>query len=140
MDDIKDDDVRHNAAGVALPRAHWALVRDGVVAAIVRTYDHVRHPFGEIAQGPIDVQQGHVALEGEHVIRVDGTDAAIGNLVDAKGNVTPSEGRTRALVPGEAAYRGPEGDQVAPVAPDEGAEVAATEPATPALTDDSKAD
>lgn len=112
VESLRDDEPRLNAMSVPLPRTAWALVRNGMIAKIVHTYDHERHPFGDIEQGEVELEHGPVALTGEHALRVDSSIAAVGHLVDAKGNTTPAEGRTRPLVPGEAAYRGPDAAQV----------------------------
>lgn len=107
MTEYRDDPIIVNVAGRALPRTAWALVRDGVIAAVVLTYDRDKPPFGDVP-----VASGDVPLFGDVAIRVTGTHAAPGYLVDARGNVTPAEGRTRALLPGEAAYQGPVSGQV----------------------------
>ncbi|KXV20644.1 hypothetical protein [Gluconobacter japonicus] len=95
-----DDPVITTATGYAIPRTAWAHIRDGFVVAIAQTYDHLKHPFGEVAEA----NPGNVPLEGETVIRVTGSNAAVGHLVDSKGNLTPAEGRTTALSPGQPAY------------------------------------
>lgn len=94
------------ANGSPHPLARWALLRDGIVVALTRTKDHLMHPFGRLEQGAIRPQHGFVALEGEDAINVTGTDCEIGYLADSKGNVTPDEGRTVSLRPGEPAYHG----------------------------------
>lgn len=107
MDEFRDDPIRHTAAGGALPRRGWALVRDGVVAVVVHTYDFARHPFEGVDGAPgADVHHsgGPVPLEGVAVLDVTGADAHSGMLVDEKGNVTPAEGRTTRLSAGEPAY------------------------------------
>jgi len=101
------------AATVAVAGKHeaWAFVRDGVVQKIVRAASRLTHPFSDEPDAPApDVVHGGgvaVPLHGVAVVRVTNSDAAPGMLVDEKGNVTPSEGRTRALLPGEPAYHAP---------------------------------
>ncbi|GAN55250.1 hypothetical protein [Tanticharoenia sakaeratensis] len=128
VESLRDDEPRLNAMGVPFPRTAWALVRNGVIAKIVHTYDHEHHPFGDIAQGEAEPEHGPVALTGEHVLRVDSSIAAVGDLVDAKGNTTPAEGRARPLIPGEAAYRGPTSAQIQPAEHEGGGAPEAADP------------
>ncbi|GAN66901.1 MULTISPECIES: hypothetical protein [Acetobacter] len=97
----QDSPVLVTAAGYAIPRTAWALVRDGFIAAVVHTYDEQKPPFknAPVAGGGVSVP-----MVGEAAIRVTGTGALVGHLVDSFGNVTPAEGRTTALQPGQAAY------------------------------------
>ncbi|BBC81280.1 protein naked cuticle homolog 2 [Acetobacter orientalis] len=115
----QDSPVLVTAAGYAIPRTAWALVRDGFIAAVVHTYDEQKPPFknAPVAGGGVPVP-----MVGEAAIRVTGTGALMGHLVDSFGNVTPAEGRTTALQPGQAAYHDGAGVDIA---------VANSEPATP---------
>ena len=95
-------------AGIPIRRSRWALVRDGVIERVEHSLDHLRHPFGDDAEGayhaPHDGRQIEVPRTGLTVLKVTGTEAAVGHLVDTKGNVTPLEGRTEALADNEPAY------------------------------------
>jgi len=113
-----DDPVITTATGYAIPRTAWARIRDGFVVAIAHTYDHLKHPFDEVA----GAKPGNVPLQGETVIRVTGSNAAVGHLVNSKGNLTPAEGRTTAHSPGQPAYHEGVAPEVIPVSPSEEAE------------------
>ncbi|AAW62182.1 hypothetical protein [Gluconobacter oxydans] len=95
-----DDPVITNVSGYALPRTSWALVKDGIIAGISRTYDHVKPPFPDV---PV-ARPGSIPLTGTVAIIVTNTQAVAGHLVDHHGNTTPSEGRIGPLSEGQAAY------------------------------------
>lgn len=93
------------AAGNVMPLTQWALVADGRVEIVTSTRSPDQHPFGENV--PMD-EPGHIPLSGECALRVTGVVVHPGYLVDEKGNVTPAEGRTETLKPGESAlHAGP---------------------------------
>lgn len=75
---------------VAKPRT-WVLVRDGIVERVHRTADWFHHPFGKSA-------------EGARVVDGTGIDVQPGDMVDAKGNFTPAEGRLAPIPEGLPAY------------------------------------
>ena len=95
-------------AGIPIRRSLWAMVRDGVIERLEPSLDHLRHPFGDDAKdayhAPSDGRQIEVPRAGLAVLKVTGTDAAVGHLVDTKGNVTALEGRTEGLADNEPAY------------------------------------
>ncbi|BCI68095.1 hypothetical protein [Acetobacter aceti] len=90
------------AAGIAMPQTSWALIEDGRVAAVVSTNNHEIHPFGADVLRAVP---GSVPLTGRCGLRVTGTIAHTGFLVDRMGNVTPCEGRKAPLRAGESAMR-----------------------------------
>lgn len=130
---FQDDKPIVTAAGTAMPQASWALIENGRVAAVVNTNNHEMHPFG--AEVPRAVP-GSVPLAGRCGLRVTGTIAHTGFLVDRMGNVTPCEGRKSPLSAGESAMRsGPGartshigGPQLDPVEPESPAEAENQEP------------
>ncbi|MBO1361781.1 hypothetical protein J2D73_18525 [Acetobacter sacchari] len=122
----EDEAPRHSAAGFPLPQTAWALVRDGSIEIIVKKNSRDVHPFGDEVE-IADPHAGPIPLDGVCALRVTGTLAHTGDLVDDKGNVTPREGRDRPLRPGESAmHSGPGAARVAakvapvaePVAPE----------------------
>lgn len=112
--DYKDDPIITNANGFALPRIAWALVEEGTVRAVVHTYDDHAAPFNE---APVAVA-GEVPLTGRCSLKVTGTGALVGHLVDRSGNVSASGGRDAPLGADMAAYHDTWPAPVAAATPD----------------------
>lgn len=98
----QDDPPRFTTAGTLITQASWALIENGRVMAVVNTNNHSAHPFGDDVPRAIP---GSVPLCGRCALRVTGTIAHTGFLVDRMGNVTPCEGRDGPLKEGESAMR-----------------------------------
>ena len=71
------------------PVRSWALVKGGIIVAVRTILASEKHGFEE---------------SGGRVVDVTGADAQLGYYVDAKGNVTPSEGRKSPIPEGKPAY------------------------------------
>ena len=71
------------------PVRSWALVKGGIIIKIKTVLPAEAHGLNE--------------LDGR-IVEVTGTDAQLGYFVDAKGNVTPSEGRKLPIPDGVPAY------------------------------------
>lgn len=112
--DYKDDPIITNANGFALPRIGWALVEDGMIRAVVHTYDDDAGPFED---APLAIP-GQVPLTGRCALKVTGTGALVGHLVDRNGNVSASGGRDAALGDDMAAYHDTWPAPVAAAAPE----------------------
>ena len=74
------------------PMRQWALVKDGIVAEVRKAAYHLAHPFSM------------EEVDGGHVLDVTGVPCHPGFMADAKGNVTPAEGRTAPIPDGLPAY------------------------------------
>ena len=94
--------------GQVARRNTWVHVKDGIVQRVAHVYSVLTHPFEDL---PPDVYVGQndgsrmtVPMQGDAVIPGREGMVMVGNLVDTKGNFTPTEGRTGHLHPSEPAY------------------------------------
>lgn len=82
------------STGIPMRHRAWAKVEAGKVTELGVLPAHMPHPFADHAE------------KGGAVLDVTGVDCSVGYLADAKGNVTPTEGRTGTIPPGLPAYHG----------------------------------
>lgn len=111
------------ASGSTMPQITWALAENGRIIDVARTNTDTVSPFED---APIFSASMGQANTGRWAVNCTGGHVVPGYLIDAKGNVTPAEGRTGVISGVIPAYQGP----VSPVAMSGVAE--ATEKASPA--------
>ena len=107
-EEIVDHPIAVSDTGLVLRRNTWVHVRDGVVARVKHVYSALVHPFTDLPEnvyvGQNDGSRMTVPMQGDAVIPGREGMVMVGDLVDTKGNFTPTEGRTGRLHPSEPAY------------------------------------